>query len=90
MLGPEGRKQLRALGDVGTIGLEIFFTLLIFIGGGRKLDEWFDTKPWIGTAGIVLGLLAVGRIFYRVAKRTKEVMSEKTTDSDSTDDQHLN
>jgi len=74
-LGPEGRKQLRQLGRVGTIGFEMALSVAVGVLGGRWLDGRFGTEPWLGYLGLFFGLAAAARSFYRVAQETRRTLS---------------
>lgn len=85
-LGPEGREQLRQLGRVGTIGLEIALSVAVGVFAGRWLDARFDTGPWLERVGLFFGLAAAARSFYRVAQETRRAMAsggEREDDAES-------
>lgn len=71
------REELKRLGPVLTIGLEI--PLLIALGflGGSWLDSKFDTDPWWMWIGAAVGLAAAGRSLYRVARWARREMDDQ-------------
>ncbi len=73
----ETREELKRLGPVLTIGLEI--PLLIAIGflAGSWLDGKFGTEPWLMWICAVVGLAAAGRSLYRVARWAEREMEEE-------------
>lgn len=77
LLGPEGRKQLKAVGFVGTAGIELAVSIVIGFFGGRWLDDWLGTAPWLQWIGFGLGLVAGFRNLFRVARRVQQKLSEE-------------
>ena len=67
-LGPEGRKQLKAVGAVSAIGIELVVSICIGYFGGRWLDQKFHTA-WIQWVGLGFGLVAGYRSLYRLARK---------------------
>lgn len=47
------RKQANAMGA----GLQFGLTICLFAFVGLKLDEHFDSKPWIMVAGVIIGFV---------------------------------
>lgn len=84
-LGPEGRKQLRALGTVGTAGIELAVATVIGLFGGRWLDGVLGTAPWLQWIGLALGLTAGFRSLFRTARRVQQQLE---TDESSHDTNH--
>jgi len=53
---PKGNSYLRYSG----LAIQIVFTILIFIWGGRMLDARFQTDtPWFTLAGAIIGVLGI-------------------------------
>jgi ATP synthase protein I len=71
-LGPEGRKQLKALGEVSTIGIEMAVSVIVGVMGGKWLDEKFGTDSVFELLGLFAGLAAAFRSLYRVARKVKQ------------------
>ncbi|MFW5877042.1 MAG: AtpZ/AtpI family protein [Myxococcota bacterium] len=77
LLGPEGRKQLQAVGSVGTAGIELAVSIVIGFFGGKWLDDWLGTGPWLQWLGFGFGLVAGFRNLFRVARRVQQKLSEE-------------
>jgi F0F1-type ATP synthase assembly protein I len=76
LLGPEGRAQLRTLGRVGSIGVELAVFTILGHFGGQYLDSELGTGPWLAWIGLVLGLAAGGKSLYVLARKTQRELSE--------------
>ncbi|MCB9626156.1 MAG: AtpZ/AtpI family protein [Sandaracinaceae bacterium] len=74
-LGPEGRKQLKALGDVSTIGIEMAVSVIVGLMGGRWLDDKLATGSVFEIIGLLAGLAAAFRSLYRVARKVKQQLA---------------
>lgn len=63
------KEVLRATLDYSYIG--IFFGVAIAIGyfGGNWVDGRWQTKPWGGLVGVLLGVVTGFRELYRIAKK---------------------
>ena len=77
LLGPEGRKQLKTLGSVGTVGLDLAASIVVGFFGGKWLDQQLGTDPWLRWLGLFIGLAAGFRALYRVARQTQKQLSQK-------------
>ncbi|MFW6050333.1 MAG: AtpZ/AtpI family protein [Myxococcota bacterium] len=82
LLGPEGRNQLKALGNVGTAGIELVVSIVVGYFGGRWLDGWLGTGPWLMWIGFVLGLVAGFRNLFRVSRRIQQQLSREERDEE--------
>ncbi len=71
LLGPEGREQLRVLGHVGAVGVELVVASMLGFFGGRWLDAELGTEPWLKWIGFVLGLVAGAKSLYVLARQTR-------------------
>lgn len=71
LLGPEGREQMRVLGHVGAVGVELVVVSLLGYFGGRWLDSQWGTEPWLRWIGFVLGLVAGSKSLYVLARKAK-------------------
>jgi ATP synthase protein I len=83
LLGPEGRKQMRVLGSVGTAGIELAVATVVGLFGGRWLDGVLGTGPWLQWIGLALGLVAG---FHNLFRITQRVQQQLAADDDSPDD----
>ena len=68
----EQAKTNQAIGRYGTIGLEIFFSILLGYIFGSYLDKWVGTKPYITILFTVYGVAAAIRALIRMTKMYKE------------------
>lgn len=81
-LGPEGRKQLKALGEVSTIGIEMAVSVIVGVKGGQWLDEKFGTDSVFELLGLFAGLAAAFRSLYRVARKVKQQLGNAEPGTD--------
>lgn len=84
LLGPEGREQMKVLGHVGAVGVELVVASLLGYFGGRWLDGQWGTTPWLQWIGFVLGLVAGSKSLYVLARQTKSEL-DSDTDRDRSD-----
>jgi ATP synthase protein I len=61
-------QSMRAVGELGTIGLSFVLAIAIGFGGGHMLDRWLGTR-WIWLLGFLLGIAAAIVNVYRTAKK---------------------
>lgn len=85
LLNREQREQLRQLGSMSTIGLEIAIYVAGGLFGGQWLDEKFGVAPWFQWIGLALGLAAATRSLYRLVRRAQKLMQNEE-DNPSSDD----
>ena len=76
LLGPEGRAQLRTLGRVGSIGVELAVFIVLGYFGGQYLDSKLGSGPWLAWIGLFLGLAAGMKSLYVLARRTQRELAE--------------
>jgi ATP synthase protein I len=77
LLNREQREQLKQLGSLSTIGLELGLSITLGYLGGRWLDGKLGTEPWLQWIGLGLGLAAGARSLYRVVRRAQRMMEEE-------------
>ncbi len=77
LLNKEQREQLKQLGSLSTIGLELGLSIALGYLGGRWLDGKLGTEPWLQWIGLALGLAAGARSLYRVVRRARRMMEEE-------------
>ena len=77
LLDREQREQLKQLGSLSTIGLELGLSIVIGYLGGRWLDGELGTEPLLKWIGLALGLAAGARSLYRVVRRAQRMMEEE-------------
>ena len=67
------QQDWKALGNYGTLGLEIALSVGVGLFGGQWLDKKLGTGGWLTWIGFAYGLAAAGRAIYRaVRKSTRE------------------
>ena len=76
LLGPEGRKQLRQVGRLSTIGIEIALSIVFGILGGRWLDGKLNTAPFLTVLGMALGVAAGFRSLYRTTRQEQKRLKD--------------
>ncbi len=68
LIGPEGRRQLQLAARFATAGLELVIAIVVGYFGGRALDRWLGTDPYVGYAGLLLGVVAGFRNLFLLAR----------------------
>lgn len=86
LLDPEGRKQFKAMGSVGTAGIELAVATIVGFFGGMWLDGLLGTKPWLQWVGLALGLVAGFRNLFQVARKVQQQLSEDERVDEHNDD----
>jgi F0F1-type ATP synthase assembly protein I len=61
-------ETMRAVGELGTIGMAFVLAIAIGFGAGYMLDRWLGTH-WISLIGFVLGFAAAIVNVVRTAKK---------------------
>lgn len=55
----DDRQQIvSALAMAGSIGLNLAAAVAVGLFGGRMIDNWLGTAPWLTVTGVVLGMAA--------------------------------
>jgi ATP synthase protein I len=75
ILGPEGRKQMRSLGEVASIGIEMAVSISVGYFGGGWLDSKLGTG-WLQWVGLGLGIVAGYLSLYRLARKTNKTLQK--------------
>lgn len=70
LLGPDGRKQLKLASRVSAVGLELVFATCLGYFGGRWMDGYFETTPWLAYIGLTVGVLAGFKGLWHFGHRT--------------------
>jgi len=68
----ETRRQLRTATRVGAVGLEMGIAVAVGFLLGNWLDGKFDTTPYLGLIGLLLGVGAAGKALWRTARKLEE------------------
>jgi F0F1-type ATP synthase assembly protein I len=72
LIGPEGRRQLKLAARFASAGLELAVSIVVGYFGGGALDRWLGTAPYVGYAGLVLGIAAGFRTLFRLARSAQK------------------
>lgn len=70
------QQDWKALGNYGTLGLEIALSVLVGLFGGQWLDKKLDTGGWLTWIGFAYGLAAAGRAIYRAMRKSTREAEE--------------
>lgn len=62
-------KGMRAFTLGSTIAIQFAVAVLLGLWGGRFLDSYFGTGPWLMLAGLLVGLAAAVSSVYRLVSR---------------------
>lgn len=81
LLTREQREQLKQLGSLSTIGLELGLSIALGYLGGQWLDDKLGTEPWLKWIGLGFGLAAGALSLYRVVRRAQRMMEEEDESS---------
>lgn len=85
VIGPESRRQLRTAARFASVGVE----LVVASVGGYLLGEWLDTKfgtaPTLSYSGLLIGIAAGFRQFFRLAR-----MAQREADAQGQEDSQDN
>ncbi len=63
------KENWKATGGYGTVGLELALSVLFGFFGGRALDNWLGTGPWLAVIGLGFGIATAIRFLYRALQR---------------------
>ena len=77
LLNREQREQLRRVGTLSTVGLELALSIAVGYLGGRWLDEKLGTEPWLEWIGLGFGVAAAAVSLYRAVRRAQRLMEEE-------------
>lgn len=72
------RQWIRQLGALSGVGLTLVISTVLGFWGGRVLDRWLGTAPWLMLVGLLLGiasgfvnLFRAAGVFGREGERTE-------------------
>lgn len=68
---PPRLAAMKAMGGVGTLGLEVGLSIMVGLFGGQWLDGRFGTSPWLTALGFGFGVAAAVRAILRQVRRMK-------------------
>jgi ATP synthase protein I len=63
------KPHYKAIGDYGTLGIEIALCIIFGAGGGHWLDGKLRTEPWLMILGFFFGLGAAGKAVHQAWKQ---------------------
>jgi ATP synthase protein I len=71
----------RQAGTTGAVGVEISLAIVIGYIGGRYLDGWLNTTPWLSWIGFGAGVGASAKALIRVVRdyRRQEAVDAQDT-----------
>jgi ATP synthase protein I len=75
-IGPEGRTQLEVTARFAASGIELVAAIVVGYFGGRALDRWFETTPYCGYIGFILGVVTGFRNLFLLARRTQTLSQD--------------
>ena len=55
---PPSRGWIRQVGVLSGVGLTLVISTVLGLYGGRVLDRWLGTSPWLMLVGLLLGIAA--------------------------------
>jgi ATP synthase protein I len=55
---PDDRRRLRQAAALSAVGLALVLSTVLGLWGGRVLDGWLGTSPWLTLVGLLLGIAA--------------------------------
>ncbi len=64
------QQDWKALGNYGTLGMEIALSVVVGLLGGQWLDKKLHTGGWLTWVGFAYGLAAAGRAIYRAVQKS--------------------
>jgi len=70
------QQDWKALGNYGTLGLEVALSVVVGLFGGQWLDHKFHTRGVLTWVGFAYGLAAAGRAIYRAVRRANREAEE--------------
>ena len=77
------RQWIRQLGALSGVGLTLVISTVLGFWGGRVLDRWLGTAPWLMLVGLLLGiasgfvnLFRAAGVFGREGERTESDRSD--------------
>jgi ATP synthase protein I len=81
--GQTDRRWIRQLGALSGVGLTLVISTVLGFWGGRVLDRWLGTAPWLMLVGLLLGiasgfvnLFRAAGLFDREGERTERDRSD--------------
>ncbi|HYQ18833.1 MAG TPA: AtpZ/AtpI family protein [Polyangiaceae bacterium] len=73
---PSVQQDWKALGNYGTLGMEIALSVVVGLFGGQWLDKKLHTGGILTWVGFAYGLAAAGRAIYRAVRKSNREAEE--------------
>ena len=83
LIGPEGRKQLKLAARFASAGLELAISIVFGYFGGRALDRWLGTGPYLEYTGLLLGIASGFRTLFKLARTAQKAAGDGSDSSSS-------
>ena len=72
----KGRKFIRLIGVLSTVGLTLVFATVIGLFIGIKIDKWLGTSPWFTAIFLFIGIAAGFRNLFIYSKRGQQTFDK--------------
>lgn len=69
LITPEIRKQLKDVGRLSAVGIEVVISTVLGLLAGSWLDGKLNTAPYLKIAGLILGTIAGFKSVYQTARK---------------------
>ncbi len=66
-MNDDRRRWIRQVGVLSGVGLTLVISTVLGLYGGRVLDRWLGTSPWLMLVGLLLGIAAGFLNLFRAA-----------------------
>ena len=71
------RHGMMEAGRYLTLGMQIAFGMMLFVGIGYVVDRWLESTPWGMILGAVLGMVAVFTLVIRMAREADAIQEAR-------------
>ena len=79
------RHGMTEAGPYLTLGMQIAFGMMLFVGIGYVVDQWLESTPWGMILGAVLGMVAVFTLVIRMAREADAKQKAKRQKSEGSE-----
>jgi F0F1-type ATP synthase assembly protein I len=83
LIGPESKRQLLLAARFAAAGLELAIAIVVGYFGGRYVDDWLGSAPYLSYLGLALGIFAGFRNLFSLAKTAQNSSSNTPQDPPS-------
>lgn len=84
VIDQEQKNLWRVAGATSAVGIEIFLSLVIGVGGGMWLDRHFHLSPWLTLLGAFAGVGSAIKALVRVARTYNKLLRQDQPDDRET------